>query len=233
MARLIRLFLLLAGAQLALVGCEEVEFQSPPSWPVEQCDARFVGDWRVEDVQSGDDQSGAVTYIRVADDCSSWLGVEVDGDDPAQIKVEDMQADMELVFARSEDYQFVVSLDKDGEPAEAAAKPKGYVLVSYESVGEGFELRLLDPEKTAHLIVDGTIDGWLEKRDRAADGSVDPYARSFFVYVFGDPKRTRQLLDEHAGQLLQPVWMRLHPVDSDVSSKISDWTANGPSPDIS
>lgn len=228
MARLTPFFALLTLTQIGMVGCEKVEFQSPPSWPVDQCDARFVGDWRVEDVQSGDDQSGEVTYIRVADDCSSWLGVEVDGDDPAQIKVEDLQADMELVFAHSEDYQFVVSLDKDEEPAEGA-KPNGYVLVSYESVGEGFELRLLDPEKTAHLIVDGTIAGWLEKRDRAADGSVDPVAKSFFVYVFGDPERTRQLLDEHVAQLLLPVWMRLHPVDSDVSSKISDWTANGSS----
>ena len=228
MSHLIRFVALLALTLTALVGCEKVEFQSPPSWPLEQCNSRFVGDWRVEDAQSPN-QSDEQMYIRVAAECVSWLGVEVDGSDPTQVKVEDMQAEMSLRFARSANHEFVVTREQaDPKQTDPAAKPEGYVLASFELVDEVLELRLLDPAKTAHLIIDGVVPGWVEKRDRAPDGSLDPYAKRFDIYVFGDPEQTKQLLDSHVPDLLEPVWLRLHRVDAHTSEQISAWTADGP-----
>ena len=58
--------------------------------------------------------------------------------------------------------------------------------------------------------------------------AVAPLEKRYYVYVFGSPDETAEALQQHAEDLLAPVWVRLHPVDAATAAQIDAWTANGP-----
>ena len=224
------LFCFTCALLLALGGCEKVEFQSPPSLPLASCDQAFVGSWLVEDVENGDDDDSPM-YLRVTEGCADWWGIELDQANPGNAKVEDLTAKMRLGFAHTEDRRYIAARDEPGEaPVDADAQPEGSVLVEYRVVESGLEMRMLDPRKTANAIIDGDLEGWVEKRDRAADGRIAPLERRFYVYVFGSADETRDALEQHAANLLGPVWLRLTKVDPATAEQIALWTAAGPTP---
>lgn len=222
-ARGIALYTVLA----ALSACTQVAFQSPPSLPLLDCDRALVGDWLVVDPRAEGASSERI-YLRVTEGCARWLGIEIDEQPGAEpkLKVDDLKNDMTLGFARAGEQRYVASMEiqkADPEPATPDAKPAGYVLAAYQGDGDGWLFRLVEPSTVAHLIIDDVIPGWLEKRDRSADGRRDAMAKRFEVYVFGDADSVSTVLQAH--DLLGPAWLRLRPVDAATSERMSDWIA--------
>jgi hypothetical protein len=211
---------------LALAACDTVEFQSAPG-AMTACDPLLVGDWRAEDLRREPDNG--VLYLRITAGCERWYSVEVDKDDIGQVKtdVDDLQSDLELGFARTDTQAFIAARDRPdpSKPAAADDKPNGYTLIAYDRNDDTLVLRQIDLQAAAHLIVDDVVPGWVEKRDRAADGSRNAMASGFWVFVFGSPEETRALLDRH--DLLDAPWMRLLPVDADVSTRLDRWISSG------
>jgi len=216
--------LVLGIAGVALAACDTVEFQSPPG-AMTACDPLLVGDWRAEDLRREPDDG--VLYLRITADCDRWYSVGIERNDEGQRvpDVDDLEVDLELGFARSDKQAFVAARDRP-DPAKASAaddKPSGYTLVAYDQVDDALVLRQIDLKAAAHLIVDDRVPGWIEKRDRAADGSRNALSSGFWVYVFGNPDETRALLETH--ELLDAPWMRLLPVEASVSAEIDAWIA--------
>lgn len=208
---------------IAASGCEKVQFQSPPTLPLAQCDAAFVGSWRVED--PSEDADGTAMYVRVSERCADWIGVEVDSDDALAAKIENLQEKMDLGFAAAGEQRYVASLEHQGPDADADSKPEGYVLARYSAGEDLIELRLLDATKAAHLIIDDALPGWVEKRDRDVDGRVAPLATRHYVYVFGNAEETSAALQRHGEAMLGPLWLRLRRVDAQTQGQIDAWIA--------
>lgn len=218
--------LVIAAGVLTLAACDTVEFQSPPSEPLLACDPAFVGDWRVEDLQHDHDTTDQ-QYLRVTADCDRWYSVEVErGDDGAwKPDVDDIEADMALGFAKTATQTFVAARDQPDPAAESTPqdKPNGYTLIAYDHADDTLTLRQIDLKATAHLIVDGVVPGWIDKRDRRPDGSKDGYTGGFWVYVFGTADDTRRLLEKH--DLLDAPWMRMVKLDAAGSAELDQWMA--------
>ncbi len=220
----VRRALVLGITAVALTACDTVEFQSPPG-AMSACDPVLVGDWRAEDLRK-EPEAGDL-YVRISADCERWYSVEIDRDENGKVKadVDDLEADLELGFARTEKLAFIAARDRP-DPAKPGApddKPNGYTLVAYDRNDDGLLLRLIDLKAVSHLIVDDVVPGWIEKRDRGADGSRNAMSDGFWVFVFGTPDETRALLEAH--ELLDAPWMRLLPVDDGVSAQIDGWIA--------
>jgi hypothetical protein len=214
----------LGVAAAALAACDTVEFQSPPG-AMTACDPLIVGDWRAEDLREEPDDGNQ--YLRISADCERWFAIEVDRDDAGKprVDVDDLEADLEFGFARSEKQAFIAARDRP-DPTEKAApddKPNGYTLIAYDRADPGLVLRQVNLKAVSHLIVDDVIPGWIEKRDRAADGSRNPMSSGFWVFVFGSAEETRALLEAH--DLLDAPWMRLLPVEAGISAQIDGWIA--------
>jgi len=218
--------IILITAALVCAACDTVEFQSPPS-TLQVCDTALVGDWRVEDMQREPAANGAL-YLRVSPQCERWYSVGLEPDDAGKMQadVDDLAVDMDLRFTRTATQTFIAARDrpKDAPPATAEDKPDGYVLIAYDKSETAIYLRQVSVKAAAHLIVDGTIPGWVDKRDRRADGSRDTFSSFFWVYVFGSPEETHDMLQHH--EMLDAPWMRLLPVDAATSGNIDEWIAS-------
>lgn len=209
---------------LLLGACESVEFQSPPSLPLAQCDAELVGDWRVHDLSESASDNGE-QYLRITAGCEHWYSIDVETDESGQIKsdIDDLEDDMALGITRAGPQAYIAAREhpKAAEGDAAASEPSGYILVGYEHVHHDVILRQIDMKATAHLIVDGAIPGWIDKHDRNVDGSRRAYGREFSVFVFGSSDETRGVLEQH--QLLSEPWMRLSPVAAATSTRLDQW----------
>lgn len=223
MKSLRKIILALAMAGL-LGGCESVQFQSPPSWPLADCDTNLVGDWRAKDLHNPGDEDSE-QYVRISSDCEHWYTISLEKDEDGQLKpdVDDIEDDMALSIARTRQHSFIVALEKPDKVADnhPVTEPKGYVLVAYEFVEDALILQQIDMNTTAHLIIDGVISGWIDKHDRNADGSRRTYGAEYSVFVFGDSEETRTLLEQH--DLRAPPWMLLRRVDAASSKRIDGW----------
>lgn len=216
--------LVLAGA---LTGaCDTVEFQSPPAEPLAACDPALVGDWRVEDLREEPDASGR-QYLRVSTGCERWLTLSVEPDEAGGEKadIDDLEEDLVLGFARTSGQAWIAARDapKPGD-TDPQDKPNGYTLIAWNAADDGsVVLRQVDLRKVSHLIVDDKVPGWIEKRDRGADGRRD-LSSGFWVYVFGSADEVRALLEAH--ELLDAPWMRLKPADAAGRAEIDRWLAD-------
>ncbi len=220
----VRRALVLGITAVALAACDTVEFQSPPG-AMSACDPVLVGDWRAEDLRK-EPEAGDL-YVRISAGCERWYSVGIDRDENGKIKadVDDLAADLELGFARTEKLAFIAARDRTdpAKPATPDDKPNGYTLVAYDRDDDTLVLRQIDIKAVSHLIVDDVVPGWIEKRDRAADGSRNAMSAGFWVFVFGSAEETRALLEAH--DLLDAPWMRLLPVDAGISAQIDGWIA--------
>lgn len=221
----LKLALLSTAAMLTLAACDTVEFQSPPSEPLAACDPALVGDWRAEDFRR--EPGEGTLYLRITANCERWhsVGIERDEQGNPVPDVDDLEEDMELGFAHSGKQAFIAAKDRPDptQPSTPEDKPNGYALIAYDRDEDNIILRQIDLKAAAHLIIDGVVPGWIEKRDRRPDGSRNGYAGGFWVYVFGTVEETSALLDAH--ELLDAPWMRLLPVDTSVSEDIDGWLA--------
>lgn len=218
------LCLLLCAA--ALAACDTVEFQSPPG-ELAACDEALIGDWRLEDVREEPEADGR-QYLRVTGGCERWYTVSTERDETGaeKIEIDDLEEDMRLGFARTSSQAFVVTHDvaKEGDAAPQD-KPKGYTLIAWDAGDDGtITLRQVDLRKVSHLIIDGEVPGWIEKRDRRADGSRDGFVTGHWVFVFGSGDEVRAFLEKHA--VLDAPWMRLLPASSEERARIDAWLAS-------
>jgi len=220
----VRRALVLGITAVALAACDTVEFQSAPG-AMTACDPLMVGDWRAEDLRREPDDG--VLYLRITAGCERWYSVGIERDDKGNPvpDVDDLEVDMELGFARTDKHAYIAARDRAdaAKPGTPDDKPDGYTLVAYDRADVGLVLRQIDIRAVSHLIVDDVVPGWIEKRDRGADGSRNAMASGFWVFVFGSPEETRELLQTH--DLLDAPWMRLLPVDTAVSAQIDGWIA--------
>lgn len=216
---------LVSAVALALVACDTVEFQSPPSEPLAACDPALVGDWRAEDFRR--EPGEGMLYLRITENCERWYSVGIERDEQGNPvpDVDDLEEDLELGFAHSGKQNFIAARDRP-KPDQVPApddKPNGYALIAFDRDADSIILRQINLKAAAHLIVDGVAPGWIEKRDRQPDGSRNGYAGGFWVYVFGSAEETSALLDAHS--LLDAPWMRLLPVEASDSEDIDGWLA--------
>jgi len=218
-------------AVFATTACDTVEFQSAPDEPLADCDAALVGDWLITDLREGPRTDGR-QYLRVDSGCERWFTVAVErkADGSEEIEVDDLEEDLVLGFARTSTQAFIAARDrpKDGDAnSPSQDKPDGYTLVAWDRHEDAsITLRLVDLRKTSHLIIDGKVPGWVEKRDRRADGSRDGYVSTHWAFVFGSAAEVRTLLEAH--DLLDAPWMRLEPTDAQDSAQINAWLAGAP-----
>ncbi len=216
------LFCALSGA--LLVACETVQFQSPPQMPLAACDARWVGDWRIEDLPNEGNEKER-QYLRVAADCARWQTLSVGTDEQGNGKadIDDLGQDMTLGFAATANQTYVAALE-DNTAAARPDKPVGYTLIAYTFANDGsIELQQVDVRKVANLIIDGRVPGWVEKRDRSPDGRTGA-SSSFWVFVFGSAEETRAFLEHH--DVVKPPWLRLIPADGTDQADIDFFLAN-------
>lgn len=229
MNRPTRILPLLALSMLSTVflsACELVEFQSPPSLPLAECDADLVGDWRVRDLSDSASKEGE-QYLRVTAKCEHWYSIDIETDESGQVKpdIDDIEDDFKLGITHAGHQSYIAALKQPDPQADgaAASRPSGYVLVAYEFIHHDVLLRQVDLKATAHLIVDGVIPGWIEKHDRNMDGSRRSYGQDFSVFVFGSSSETEELLKQH--ELLSKPWMLLSPVDTATRKRLNKWMA--------
>ena len=217
--------LMLAGAvAVGLAACETVEFQTPPSMPLAQCDVAWVGDWRIADLRPDHEVVvGQEQFLRVTKDCERWLMVDIrPGEGQAlEIEVNDIEKEQEVGFAKSEKHTLLALrevVDPDAKFAKAE-KPSGYLLLDYSIADRKIELREADRHAAARLVVDDKTPGWMEKHDRNIDGSAGVYAKHFWVFLFGSADETKTLLDTHA--LFLTAAARLSPLSGTDSARLS------------
>ena len=239
--------LMLAAWALSLGGCTVATFQSPPT-ALQNCDERLVGDWQMlpRDETSSDERA----YLRVAAGCRQWLGLEISGQAQEKIKLEDLAAGHALKLAHVGAWSVLVALEStaaatahaepaaDADPAAAATEaetaavtdPDGYVLFRYDTQDDGtvavFEI---DSRVIAHRIIDGDLVGWVDKRDRLADGSGGLLSRRFRVHVFGDSAATEAALRPASVWVDEPL-LRLRPLSEAERAKLAPAWAQGATP---
>lgn len=203
---------------LLLAGCEAVSFQSAPS-DLQACAPGWEGDWKVVELQPERPPApGEAQYLRVTAGCDRWwwVGYERDNSGAIVADVDDMEEDQEIGFARSERYELLAARDRDTTPNED--DPQGWLLIRHQRAGEAIELTPADKQTAAHWVIDDLAPGWVDKRDRRADGSQDGYIKRYSVHVFGSSEDIRQLLDQHP-VFKRPAY-RLEPVDAAISAQL-------------
>ena len=214
----------LIGASIAIGACQTVEFESPPSMPLESCDPVWVGDWRIQNLRA--DQEivvGQEQFLRVDKACKNWMMVEIrpGKGEELEIEVNDLTSDQEIGFAKSDKYQLLAARDLPDPDAKEAKvdKPEGWLLLSYTKAERKLVLREADLHAAGRLVVDERTPGWVEKHDRNSDGSEGAFSKNFWVFLFGTPESTKSLLD--ANELFIADAARLTPLTPPESTRLT------------
>jgi hypothetical protein len=162
--RIFPLSMLLVAGVLALSGCVETRFESPLDDNIETCDARWKGLWFDAD-ESAQDRERSVTAFHVDDGCEFTL---IEQPEPGGA-LKRTRVPINYVHAGGNDYLVVsdaavrgmVQLDPpyDIDPPPA----KTFFFASYRVRGDRIEVRKVDSAKTAKLVIDGKIDGTVQK----------------------------------------------------------------------
>jgi|CXWL01.1.fsa_nt_gi hypothetical protein len=215
---------LLLGASIAIGACQTVEFETPPSMPLNTCDPVWVGDWRIENLRADQEVvAGQEQFLRVDANCKNWVMVEIrpgQGEE-LEIEVNDLTTEQEIGFAKSEKYQLLAARDlPDPDEKEAKVdKPEGWLLLSYTLAEKKLVLREADLKTAGRLVIDDRTPGWVEKHDRNSDGSEGAFSKNFWVFLFGTPESTKALLD--ANELFIADAARLTPLTPPESTRLS------------
>lgn len=201
---------------LLLAGCDTVSFQSPPS-TLQACAPGWEGDWKVVELDPAHPPApDEAQYLRVTAGCDRWWWIGYERDSGGVAEVDDMEEDYEIGFARSERYELLAARDRKTTVSDE--EPQGWLLIRYRSADGAIELTPADKQTAAHWVIDDLAPGWVDKRDRRADGSQDGYLKRYSVHVFGSPEQIRQLLDQNPA-FKRPAY-RLEPVDAAISAKL-------------
>lgn len=177
-------------ALLLLAGCVETRFESPPGDNIETCDTRWKGLWvGADDARRGELDLDDVAAFHVDANCEfSVLDQEESGGPLKRVHVP-----LNFVHAGGRDYIVVADTSLAGlvklDPPHGIdpAPRKSYFFARYRVRGDRLQLFTVDSKRAARLVVDGTVEG-----------TVDKTRNALRVYVQGNRAQTLELLRKHA-----------------------------------
>lgn len=149
-----------------LAGCVETRFEAPPGDNIETCDTAWKGLWFTQDDDGQRiDGKHELTGFNVDDACVFNLFEQPEAGGPLKFT----RIPINFVHARGGDYVVVadsalralgdIPPPYDIDPAPA----KSYFFVKYRVRGDRLELYNVDSSKAARLVIDGKLDGTVQK----------------------------------------------------------------------
>lgn len=164
---------------LALGGCVETRFEAPLGDNIETCDVRWKGLWN----DAGSPTEPSAVYVD--DDCRFIILDQTERGGP----LKQIHVPVNFVHADGKDYIVVADTSLKGLAEIKAphgidpAPDKSFYFVRYRVRGDRAELDQVDSERVAKLVVDGTLDG-----------TVDKHANELHVYVRGNRARMLEIV---------------------------------------
>ena len=173
-----------AGAvALLLGGCVETRFEAPLGDNIETCDTRWKGLW-------GDPESTSEpSAIYVDDECHFIVLDQPEKGGP----LKQIHVPMNYVHADGKDYLVVADVALKGlvdlKPPHGIDPPpdKSFFFARYRVRGDRIEIEQVDSERVAKLVIDGVLDG-----------TVDKTANDLHVYVRGNRARMLEIVRTQA-----------------------------------
>ena len=164
---------------LALGGCVETRFEAPLGDNIETCDAGWKGLWN--DAESPTEPSA----VFVDAECRFVVLDQPERGGP----LKQIHVPVNFVHADGSSYLVIADTSLKGLAEIKAphgidpAPEKSFYFVRYRLRGDRVELDQVDSERVARLVVDGTLDG-----------TVDKTANELHVYVRGNRARMLEIV---------------------------------------
>jgi hypothetical protein len=175
---------------LLLAGCVETRFESPLGDNIETCDARWKGLWiGADEARRGELDLDDVAAFHVAANCEFSVLDQAEPGGP----LKRVHVPLNFVHAGGRDYIVVADTSLAGlvklDPPHGVdpAPRKSYFFARYRVRGDRIQLYMVDSKRAARLVVDGKLDGTVEKT-----------RNELRVYVRGDRARMLAMVREHA-----------------------------------
>lgn len=168
-----------AGLLAALGGCVETRFESPLGDNIETCDVKWKGLWGDPDSAT---EPGA---IYVDDECRFIVLDQPERGTP----LKQIHVPVNFVHADGKDYLVVADSALKGlvelKPPHGVdpAPDKSFFYARYRVRGDRVELNQVDSEAVAKLVIDGRLDGTVEK-----------VGNDLHVYVRGNRARMLEIV---------------------------------------
>jgi len=178
---------LVALLLLACTACQQTRFESLPSSAGRDCDAAWVGSWRIEASRNADadDKPG---YWIVQPGCHGYQTLEAEG-------VSEDEDEFALRYIRHNGRDYLAAASRPDPKAEDQAWEKGIMLFRYEFVGKDrIRVFAADDRQVARLIVDEQIRGRTEVTSGDADEPPGKRSGSIHNLVYGAPADTDRVL---------------------------------------
>ena len=168
-----------AGLLAVLAGCVETRFESPIGDNIETCDVKWKGLWGDADSAT---EPGA---IYVDEDCRFIVLDQTERGGP----LKQIHVPMNFVHADGRDYLVVADSALKGlvelKPPHGIdpVPDKSFFFARYRVRGDRVEINQVDSEAVARLVIDGKLEG-----------SVDKVANDLHVYVRGNRARMLEIV---------------------------------------
>ena len=158
--------ILAACLLLALAGCTETRFESPIGDNIETCDTGWKGLWTEPDDASNRSHPGNPEAAFYVNDACEFIVL----DQPEQKgPLKQIHVPVNYVHADGRDYVVVADntikglADVKAPHGITPAPEKSFFFVRYKLRGDRLELNQVDSERTAKLVIDGKLDGTVDK----------------------------------------------------------------------
>jgi hypothetical protein len=149
---------------LVLTGCVETRFESPLGDNIETCDARWKGLWKQTDEERARNGEES-TAFHVDDDCEFTV---LDQPEKGGF-LKRVHVPLNYVHAGGNDYLVVAESAVRGlvtlKPPHAVepTPEKTYFFARYRVRGDRIEVYSVDSARAARLVIDGKLDGTIDK----------------------------------------------------------------------
>ena len=203
----------IACAVLMLAGCVETRFESPIGDNIETCDAGWKGLWVDADASNRDlpDKSDAAFYVN--DACEFIVLDQPEAKGP----LKQIHVPINYVHADGRDYVVIADNAIKGladvkPPYGVTPVPeKSFYFARYKLRGDRLELYQVDSERIAKLVIDGKLDGTVDKRQNELHVYVHGTRAQMLEIVHAQPifsdkpfklVRSRQTLEQYEKSML-------------------------------
>jgi hypothetical protein len=200
--------ILCALGLVALAGCVETRFESPIGDNIETCDAGWKGLWVDTDDAKRDrpEASGAAFYVN--DACEF---VVIDQPEPKGA-LKQIHVPVNYVHAGGKNYVVVADVairglaDVKAPHGVTPVPAKSFFFARYERRGDRLDLYPVDSVRTAKLVIDGKLDGTVDRTQNELHVFVRGTRANMLDIVRTQPifdekpfslKRSRQTLEEY------------------------------------
>lgn len=174
---------------LLLAGCVETRFESPLGDNIETCDTRWKGLWiGADEARRGELDLDDVAAFHVDANCAFSVLDQAEPGGP----LKRVHVPLNFVHAGGRDYIVVADTSLAGlvklDPPHGIdpAPRKSYFFARYRVRGDRIQLFTVDSKRTAGLVVEGKLDG-----------TVDKTRNGLRVYVNGDRAQMLRMVREH------------------------------------